>query len=611
MQIKRPLIKYSLTALLLLGVPISIFAAELKVTVKSSTLDTTAKLPILLYQKQQQTRNNGKIRYKWVRADRQKVNDNGTVTFQFPENIGTTNAKDAQFINAFKLRRNTKTPKRQINSDVFSNKKTDIIFVLDATPSNPTPPQIDNTFVKKVSQATLHKLNRITFGVTPKLLERVNTIGINAYIEEQLNPESIDDSELLSKVEGWIEAPDAFVRDKHLAYYTAYQAIYSKRQLQEVMTQFWENHFNTDVSKTRNHIGEAKENDLFRANALGKFRDILAISAHSPMMLKYLDNGSSQKKQPNENYAREIMELHTLGVSGGYTEDDVVSLAKILTGWSYQGNKGAQTFNFREHQHDESDKVFLGQTITSNGQQEGELVLDILASSPMTAKFLCVKLAQLFVNDKPLDKTVKNCSNVFRKTEGDMREVVRSLIKSKEFRTTTTFHSKVKTPLELVVGLNRAFNFKNSQPSGIQTLKSDISSTIKNAMEQLDMTLYKMPAPTGYPEIAKKWVNSAQLKSRIRYQNALILNKKFNMLAEIKALGLDNAEEVVDYLLLLLLGNDYQPEEREIALTILTENHEQVFNVNAIDENILRSKEMNLLRMTIATIASFPSHQLQ
>jgi uncharacterized protein (DUF1800 family) len=329
------------------------------------------------------------------------------------------------------------------------------------------------------------------------------------------------------------------------------------------------------------------------------------------MMLKYLDNGSSKKKQPNENYAREIMELHTLGVSGGYTEDDVVSLAKILTGWSYQGNKGAQTFNFREHQHDESDKVFLGQTITSNGQQEGELVLDILASSPMTAKFLCVKLAQLFVNDKPLDKTVKNCSNVFRKTEGDMREVVRSLIKSKEFRTTTTFHSKVKTPLELVVGLNRAFNFKNSQPSGIQTLKSDISSTIKNAMEQLDMTLYKMPAPTGYPEIAKKWVNSAQLKSRIRYQNALILNKKFNMLAEIKALGLDNAEEVVDYLLLLLLGNDYQPEEREIALTILTENHEQVFNVNAIDENILRSKEMNLLRMTIATIASFPSHQLQ
>ncbi|MCK5872470.1 MAG: DUF1800 domain-containing protein [Methylococcales bacterium] len=611
MQKKIRLIDIGFTTILFLGSSISVSAAELSVTVQSDTLETTAKLPILFYQKQQNIRKNGKIRYKWVRVDRQKVDDNGSIKFQFPENIGEINAKGAKPLNAFKLIRNIKAPKSKLSSSVFSNKKTSITFDLDVIPSSPPPSLIDNAFIKKTSQATLHKLNRITFGVTPELLERVNTIGIKAYIEEQLNPETIDDSEVLANVDGWIEAPDAFNREKHLAYYTLYHAIYSKRQLQEVMTQFWENHFNTDVSKTSSYIDEAKENSLFRANALGKFRDILAISAHSPMMLKYLDNGSSKKQQPNENYAREIMELHTLGISGGYTEEDVVELAKILTGWSYQGTKGEKIFNFRVHQHDESDKVFLGQPIESNGQEEGELVLDILASSPMTAKFLCVKLAQVFVNDQPSDKTVKNCSNVFRKTEGDMRKVVGSLLKSKEFRIATTFHSKVKTPLEFVVGLNRAFNFKNPQPSGSQTLKSDINLTMTNAMKSLNMALYRMPAPTGYAETAEKWVNSAQLKARMRYQNKLILNQKFNMLAEIKALGLDNAEDVVDYLLVLLLGNDFQPEEREIALNVLTENHEQIFDVNAIDETNLRNKEMDLLRMTIATIASFPSHQLQ
>ncbi len=611
MQKKIRLIDIGFTTILFLGSSISVSAAELSVTVQSNTLETTAKLPILLYQKQQNIRKNGKIRYKWIRVDRQKVDDNGSIKFQFPENIGETNTKGAKPLNAFKLIRNIKNPKSKLSSSVFSNKKTNITFDLDVIPSNPPPSPINNAFIKKTSQATLHKLNRITFGVTPQLLERVNTIGIKAYIEEQLNPKTIDDSEVLANIEGWIEAPEVFNRERHLAYYTLYHAIYSKRQLQEVMTQFWENHFNTDVSKTSSYADEAKENSLFRANALGKFRDILAISAHSPMMLKYLDNGSSKKQQPNENYAREIMELHTLGISGGYTENDIVELAKILTGWSYQGAKGEKNFNFRVHQHDESDKVFLGHPIESNGQEEGELVLDILASSPMTAKFLCIKLAQVFVNDQPSDKTVKKCSNVFRKTEGDMRKVVGSLLKSKEFVTNTTFHSKVKTPLEFVVGLNRAFNFKNPQPSGAQTLQSDINLTMTNAMKSLNMALYRMPAPTGYAETAEKWVNSAQLKARMRYQNRLILNQNFNMLAEIKALGLNNAEDIVDYLLLLLLGNDFQPEEREIALNVLTENHEQIFDVNAIDETNLLNKEINLLRMTIATIASFPSHQLQ
>jgi hypothetical protein len=178
-QKKLRLKELGLTSLLFLGGAISIEAADLDVTLETEVLGAATPQAIVLKQKQQYTKKNGRIRYKWVRVERQKVNDTGSMQFQFPENIGTENAQGAYFLNAFKLIGNIKNPKRQVSSSIFSNNKTDIIFVLDATPNNPAPPQIDSTFIKKVSQATLHKLNRITFGVTPKLLDRVNTIGIN------------------------------------------------------------------------------------------------------------------------------------------------------------------------------------------------------------------------------------------------------------------------------------------------------------------------------------------------------------------------------------------------------------------------------------------------
>ena len=466
------------------------------------------------------------------------------------------------------------------------------------------------------AQKTLHLLNRITFGATPELLAHVNTVGIDAFIEEQLNPESIDDSTLRANVDGWIDAvgdtPEGvFINMNHLSYYTLYQAMYSKRQLQEVMTQFWENHFNTDVSKTRDYANEARENDLLRRHALGKFRDLLAVSAHSPMMLRYLDNSASKKALPNENYAREIMELHTLGVYGGYTENDIVELSKILTGWTYTGTKEDRTFYFKANNHDESDKVFLGESIASNGQKEGELVLDILASSPVTAQYICSKLAKVFVSDEPSDSTVQGCANTFSETDGDIRQVVRFLITSNEFKSPATIHNKVKTPLEFVIAFNRAFDFENRHPSGLDTLKSDISGSMNADLNLMHMPLYRMPAPTGYAEIAKKWVNSDQLKARVRFQNKLILNRDFNPLALVKGLGLNNAEQIVDYFLILLLDNDFQAKERQIALNILTQNGQQAFDVNTLDDTDLRSMDMKILRMTLATIASFPTHQLQ
>lgn len=466
------------------------------------------------------------------------------------------------------------------------------------------------------SKQVLHLLNRITFGVSPELLSYVNEIGVDAYIEEQLNPQLIDDSALRTKVEGWPDAlgntaKGTFSNDKHLSYYTLYQAMFSQRQLQEIMTQFWENHFNTDVSKTKDYVGEARENDLFRQHALGKFRDLLAVSAHSPMMLKYLDNASSKKALPNENYAREILELHTLGVEGNYTEKDIVELSKILTGWRYQGEKKYREFYFKESDHDESNKVFLGQVIISNGQQEGEQVLDMLAASPITAHYLCTKLAQVFIDDLPSQSIINQCTDKFNQTGGDIKQVVRLLITSDVFKLPTTFHNKIKTPLEFMVGIHRAFGFEAQHPSGLDTLKDDIKGSMNSELSLMHMELYRMPAPTGYAEIAVKWMNSDQLKTRIRYQNQQLFNNKFNVLSLVKRLGLTNAEDIVDYFLMLLLGNDYSVEEREIALNLLTQNKQQAFDVNTLDETDLTSEEMNLLRATLATIASFPSHQLQ
>ncbi|MCK5889809.1 MAG: DUF1800 domain-containing protein [Methylococcales bacterium] len=607
MQKRIRLIQLGLTATLFLGSSIS-GAADLDITITGGTTGKVAKLPIILKQKQQYTGEKGKIRYRWERVAVQRTDSTGHIQFHFPDNIGQSTAKGGQFLNVFKLISKNPVTKKKLVSPDFTNAATQFTYELKGGVS-----QGNQNTTHNVSQTTRHRLNRITFGVTPELLTYVNKIGVDAYIEEQLYPQSIDDSELHNKVDGWLEAKGAFSKgkDKHLSYYTLYQAMYSKRQLQEVMTQFWDNHFNTDVSKTKSHLAEATENNLFRTHALGKFRDLLAISAHSPMMMKYLDNASSKKRLPNENYAREIMELHTLGVSGGYTENDVVALSKIFTGWGVKGKKDRIAFNFRANQHDQSDKVFLGQTITSNDQQEGELVLDILAASPATAQFICTKLAKVFVNDEPKNKTVKRCSKVFGRTEGDIREVVRSLITSREFKLKANFHSKVKTPLEFVVGLNRALGFDNPEPSGLQTLTGDINGAMKSGLTSMNMTLYKMPAPTGYPEVAKKWIDSAQLKARMQYQNKLILNQRFDLLAEVKSLGLKNADDIIDYYLMLLLGNDYHPEERQIALNLLTNNRQQPFDVNTMADSDLRSDKVNLLRATLATIASFPSHQLQ
>jgi len=324
------------------------------------------------------------------------------------------------------------------------------------------------------------------------------------------------------------------------------RAIYSERQLDEVMTDFWYNHFNVFVGKGLDRYMVASyERDVIRPHALGKFKDLLVATAKSPAMLFYLDNWQSvgphselavygpagkarmrgrgyakfprarpqAKKLPtglNENYAREIMELHTLGVDGGYTQKDVTELAKVLTGWGIEKPQQGGEFRFREIAHEPGTKFLLGHKIDEHGQAEGMEALDILAHHPSTAKFISRKLAMRFVSDNPPQSLVDRMADTFLKKDGDIREVLRTMFKSPEFWSADAYRAKVKTPLEFVASAARV--------SGV-----DVQNALPlvQFLNRMGMPLYGMQPPTGYSMKADAWVNSSALLNRMNFALAL------------------------------------------------------------------------------------------
>ncbi len=307
------------------------------------------------------------------------------------------------------------------------------------------------------------------------------------------------------------------------------RALYSERQLQEVMTDFWFNHFNIYLNKDADqYLVTAYERDVIRAHALGKFKDLLVATAQSPAMLFYLDNWLSvgpkspaavaaNKGKPgqatlglNENYGREMMELHTLSVSGGYTQHDVTELARVLTGWTIQPLEQGAAFQFDAKKHDPGDKVVLGQTIPENGVNEGMQVLDLLAHHPNTAKFIAKKLAMRFVADDPPPALVERMAQKFLATDGDIREVLRTLFKSPEFWSAKAYRAKVKTPFEFVI-------------SSLRVTGTDLNNPgpLVGTLNKMGMPLYQMVPPTGYSMTASTWMNSEALIDRMNYALAL------------------------------------------------------------------------------------------
>ena len=442
--------------------------------------------------------------------------------------------------------------------------------------------------------AIVHVLNRIAFGPRAGDVERVRALGVDRYIDQQLHPERLADPAMGARLSGLssiglssreiaetYELPQLMARRERkedakagqtdqpkppdplqqkansvvveLSEQKVLRAIYSERQLQEVLTDFWFNHFNVDARKGRDRFLLTEyERETIRPRVLGKFRDLLEATAKSPAMLFYLDNwmsadpngphlqpqavrgsfggrtfvprgprpqaqgkGKNAPKGLNENYGRELMELHTLGVDGGYTQKDVTEVARAFTGWTIENPRLGGGFTFNPRLHDPGQKVVLGHVIKAGGgESDGEQVLDILAKHPSTARFIATKLARRFVSDTPPPALVDRVAARFRDTDGDLREVMRTILTSPEFLAPETYRAKVKTPLEFVVSAARAVG-------------ADVQEALPlvRQLQQLGMPLYQCQPPTGYKDTADAWVNTGALVSRMNFALTLAGNK--------------------------------------------------------------------------------------
>ena len=333
--------------------------------------------------------------------------------------------------------------------------------------------------------------------------------------------------------------------------------IYSSRQLQEVMTSFWLNHFNVYLHKNEQepYYLSNYERDVIRPRALGNFEDLLIAIAESPAMLLYLDNSEStgpdsaaaekqkqreaagkqvRKNAPqglNENYARELMELHTLGVNGGYTQRDVTEVAKVFTGWTVNKPGQGGGFEFDGTRHEPGTKRVLGKTINDDGQNEGLEVLHMLATSPATARFISQELAVAFVSDTPSSKLVNRMAKTFLSSDGNISAVLSTMVHAPEFWSSDTYQAKIKTPLEYVVSAARASGAEitNTQP-------------LVNALNQMGMPLYACVPPTGYPAKAADWVSTGALVTRMNFALSLATNH----FPGIKVDGLTNNSTATD-----------------------------------------------------------------
>jgi uncharacterized protein (DUF1800 family) len=411
-------------------------------------------------------------------------------------------------------------------------------------------------------QRALHVLNRLGYGPKPGEVQMVLDVGVERYIDAQLHPETIPlpaaltqrlqalssrtmpAGDLLAELaaarkavkqddeDGKRQRRELFRRiTEQDAETRLAQAIDSPRQLEEVMVDFWFNHFNVFAGKglDRALVG-SYERDAIRPYVLGRFRDLLGATAKHPAMLFYLDNWLSaapgyqpvalRRKGPvakasglNENYARELMELHTLGVDGGYTQKDVTELARMLTGWTFDPRamaRGDAGFRFDARRHDQGDKEWLGHHVSAHGQAEGEMALDVLASHPATARHVSYQLAQYFVADVPPPALVDRLTRRFLDTGGDIRAVLLTLFDSPEFWAPANVGNKFKTPYQYVVSAARAgeLSVVNVRP-------------VLGALSQLGMPLYGCQTPDGYKNTEQAWLNPDALARRINFVTML------------------------------------------------------------------------------------------
>lgn len=458
-------------------------------------------------------------------------------------------------------------------------------------------------------QAAAHLLSRFSFGAKPGQIKEVVEMGLEKWLQQQLDGNLLDDEVArrlpaekydalfmnnetivntylnagqilrMATKNNWLDKdsvknldkPEYRAQIKKLMEEQGYKApqelqrqiinqkiiraAYGQNQLQELLTDFWFNHFNVSLTKGQcQQFVLTYERDAIRPNVLGSFENLLKATAKHPAMLEYLDNAMSvsmdndmaaritlnaRKTQGlNENYAREIMELHTLGVEGGYTQKDVTELARALTGWSvlpmYKDGPGTKIlqaanpamlgkrgwivegdFFFRGDKHDEKEKQILGKTFAANGgYNEGLQVLEMLANHPSTARFICTKIAARFVADTPSATLVNSMAEVFLKTNGNIKAILITMVNSPEFWNEKALRGKVKSPFEFAISAVRATNADVQQPF-----------QLFNWCTKMGQRFYFYQAPTGFPDRATYWINTGSLLNRMNFGLAFATEK--------------------------------------------------------------------------------------
>ncbi len=407
---------------------------------------------------------------------------------------------------------------------------------MNATPSAPAEPQFSPAAIETI--LALEPQQRVVrlAGMDPELFEAF----IKSLRPVQRQALNANLSSGQKQTIGALENPERLVAEELIATRLT-RDIYSNAQLQEVMADFWLNHFNVYLRKNEQmpYFLVSYERDTVRPRALGKFEDLLEAVAHSPAMLVYLDNAQSigpdsiaaqraerakargldpQKKKAreglNENYARELMELHTVGVNGGYTQADVIQAARILTGWTVDRPLYDADFTFNPNRHEPGAKKVMNQKFKEGGEKEGRELLHMLAMRPATAQFICRKLAIRFDSDDPPKMLVDHMAKTYLSTDGDISAVLKTLFHSPEFWSTSTYRAKVKTPLEFVVSAARASN------ANINNLLP-----IENNLRQMGMPTYGAIPPTGYKWDAADWVSTGALVDRMNFALTLAASR--------------------------------------------------------------------------------------
>ncbi len=504
------------------------------------------------------------------------------------------------------------------------------VTITGASSSSPTVTSVpvDYTFQAGLpADGITQALSRMTNGPTADLYARVRQIGFENYVNEQLNPAAINDAAFeamnFDRMLRRDDTGQGNILNRLFRHNLAHSA-FTEKQLQDVMGDFWNNHFHAATKNGRVIVQNIDDREFFRENAFGSFEDMLLYSARSPLMSQFLDNDRSRGSNDpndrtarlNENYGREILELHTVGVDGGYSAEDVIQVSLVFTGWNYrQTNEGvanqARTyeFEFRERDHDTADKVipFLNTTIAGrsgpDGVQEGEELIAILADDPRTHNYVCGKIVQRLVADVPPANFVQTCVAAWQATDGDMGEVVRAILTAPEFITAVELQrTKGKTPYEYAVSAIRALGMRPNATDA----DGDFFDRFRTATRSAGYDPLEFLVPTGMAEVGSAWTSSAAMIGKYNAITDVVERPgtyNLDLSTKIREAGLETAEEVAGYLLSVATADRFALDEYENMVAVLK-------GADGIFEPLTRN-ETDAFNRAAGLLIVLPSFQLQ